>query len=1366
MSTTVFDTAAQGNVKTAPMSFNQEGLWFLDQLDPESATNTLTATVRISKVLVPDMLETSLNKLVERHEILRTTFHVQEGQLLQIIAPHLHIQLPVTDLQKLPLDQQQMRVQSLATIQARQPFELGQGPLLRCMLLQLAPEHFQLLLTLHHIIADDWSVSLFVRELACLYEAHHNEQPLPLPPLSCQYADFARWQRPGSQAVTDEHIAYWQQQLADVSGELPLPFDRLRSAQTSVRGAIYRATLPYQLSQSLRQLSQQQDVSQDALLAAAWLTLLSRYTAQQDLLIGTIAPARRNAQTETLLGPCEQVLLLRGNLVELSSFTDLLKSVHTGLQTSREHADQPIEPLLQALPNTRSRGQRPRLAVLLRLPCPQLTLPADWQLVQVDTGTPAISYDLALSLYESPHGLIAHFTYSPDLFDETTIARLAGHWQTLLAGIAAAPNQPLSRLPLLTERERTQLLVEWNATSTDLPAELCMHQLFEAQVEHTPDAVAVVCQDEQISYQELNQQANQLAHHLRDCGVGPETLVALLAERSIPFVVALLAIFKAGGAYLPLDPHHPQARLLQVIEQSRCQFVLRSTAFADILTHALATFPRDSSPLCINLDGPHCDLDTENLATVSTPGNLAYVIYTSGSTGLPKGAMVEQRGMLNHLYAKIEALELSATDTVAQTASQSFDISVWQFLAALLVGGRVQIYPDVVAHDALQLLQYVELQQVSILETVPSLLRAMLGAQEDKAGQRPQLKALRWLIPTGEALPVELCRRWLQRYPRVPMLNAYGPTECSDDVTHYVISQPPDPQQRSIPIGRAIRNMQLYVLDQHLQPLPIGVSGELYVGGIGVGRGYLSDQQRTAEAFVTDPFAAEDSRRLYKTGDLACYLPDGNLEFIGRKDTQVKLRGYRIELGEIEAVLNQQEEIREAVVVVREIAGDDKRLVAYVVLQPGQTIKDEELKRLIKKRMPAYMVPTAFVQLEKLPLTSNGKLDRAALPAPEWSRETEENYVAPVLPLHRQLVSIWEEVLGIRPIGIKDDFFELGGDSLLAVRLFERIEQECGKKLGLATLFAGATIEQVAVRLGVAEAQAQTRTPLVTVQAGGARTPFFFLHGEWKGGALYTLELAHHLGAEQPFYLLAPYKFDGLVVPPTFEDMAAAHLATLRQVQPEGPYLLGGYCNGALMAYEMARQLHAQGQDIDLLLLIDPDAPARHRWVRRAISRTCNLVHISQERQFAWFLCLQHIYRYLRFSHYRQVQNSALLAASWQGSPAQGPGNTGSAPTGLKLKALVPKVDALRQNDLNVYDWPATDYSPDLYVGKMTFFWTSEEPWRPVGWQKVVKARGSEVEIHMLPGNHITSRTKHLPVMAECLRVCLSKAQATARNKE
>jgi amino acid adenylation domain-containing protein len=888
---------------------------------------------------------------------------------------------------------------------------------------------------------------------------------------------------------------------------------------------------------------------------------------------------------------------------------------------------------------------------------------------------------------------------------------------------------------------------------------LCAHQIFEAQVERNPTAVAIVCQGEQVSYQELNQQANRLAHYLRSCGVGPETIVALLAERSIPFAIAILAIFKAGGAYLPLDPQHPEARLRRVIEQSRCQFILSTETFAPTLARTLHECPAEVCPRCITLEEAlRASQQNENLPAVSTPGNLAYVIYTSGSTGQPKGAMVEQRGMLNHLYAKIEALELSAADTVAQTASQCFDISVWQFLAVLLVGGRVQIYPDVIAHDALRLLQLVELQQVSILETVPSLLRAMLDAQEDKTSEQPQLETLRWLIPTGEALPVELCRRWLQRYPHIPMLNAYGPTECSDDVTHYVISEPPPPHQRSIPIGRAIRNIRLYVLDEHLQQLPVGESGELYVGGIGVGRGYLGDELRTAEAFITDPFVPEESARLYKTGDLARYLPDGNLEFIGRRDTQVKIRGYRIELGEIEAILNQLEGVREAAVVVREEEPGDKRLVAYVVLRKGQAITTEEVRKQLKKLVPIYMVPATFVLLEKLPLTNNGKLDRAALPAPQSDRRVaEESYVAPTLPLHRQLVEIWEEVLGVKPIGIKDDFFELGGDSLLAVKLFERIEQVCGKKLELATLFAGATIEQVARAFGK-EIQMDTPAPLVVVQAEGSRRPFFFLHGQWTGSALYSLELARHLGTEQPFYLLEPYKFDGLAVPPTLEGMAAAHIATLRQVQPEGPYLLGGWCNGGLIAYEMARQLHAQGQNVDLLVLMDSDAPApRFKWDRRIISGLVNLLRLGQSKQLDWFL----VWRHLRMAfHYWRLHKTERMQAAKQDEPRHEAGLAEDAPL---HEAIIPTSAVLRQDWISIYDWIAAGYMPHSYAGKVTFFWTDEEPQRRKGWQRLIEAHvivEQKVDSHIIPGNHITSRTKYLPILAEHLRTYLDKVQS------
>ncbi len=1369
---------ATGDVSTSeqtlhafPVSPTQEGLWFLQQLEPESVAYNIYVVLRVRKPLDVETLERSLNALVQRHDALRTTFGTQEGKPVQLIAPTLTLALPVLDLQHLPEHEREAEAQRLASADAQRPFDLARGPLLRTTLLRLAPEESLLLLTVHHIVADGWSLNVLLPELSSLYAAFASGQPSPLPDLPLQYTDFAVWQREllqGEQFA--EQLAYWERLLANGPEVLELPIARPRTAQLSSRGTIYSLTLPQTLTDELKYLSRQQGGTLYMTLVAAFQTLLYRYTGQEDLVIGTIAANRTQAETETLVGFLINTLVLRTDLSGNPSFVALLARVREVVLAAQAHQELPFTSLVKAIRPDRQAGRNPLFQVMIRFDTPLASLPEGWEPVDLGNLTATAQFELSVEVQEGPEGLRCRFEYSTDLFDEATIARLAGHWQVLLAGIVANPNQPLSTLPLLTEQERQQMLVEWNATQTEYPLEQCLHQLFEAQVERIPEAVAVVCEGEQLSYQELNARANRLAHQLRERGIGPERLVALLTERGIPLLISILAVFKAGGAYLPLDPHHPAARLRRVIEHSRCSLVLATMAFAPTLAQALEGVPGELCPEALYYEETlQASQSEENRPVCSTPRELAYVIYTSGSTGMPKGAMVEQRGMLNHIYAKIDALALTSGDRVAQTASQCFDISVWQFLAALLVGGSVQIYPDEVAHDPIQLLTQVERHQVSILETVPSLLQAMLDADEIEAASRPKLGTLRWLVPTGEALAAELCRRWLSIYPHVPLLNAYGPTECSDDVTHYPIYEVPDGMRSSIPIGRAIPNMRLYVLDQHLEPLPIGVSGELYVGGIGVGRGYLGDERRTTEAFVPDPFGSEDGARLYKTGDLTRYLPDGNIEFLGRLDFQVKLRGFRIELGEIEAVLNQHPAVRQAVVVAREDTPGDKRLVAYVEQQKEQSATAAELKSHVMKQVPTYMVPSAFVPLERLPLTANGKVDRRALPAPEHGRSmVEESYVAPRLSVEQQLVQIWEELLGVRPIGIKDAFFELGGDSLLAVRLFDRMAQVCGKKLPLSTLFVEATIEHLAKALGGESKVAlpvgtktDGRAPLVVVQAGGSRQPFFYLHGEWKGGGFYSRKMAQHLGPEQPFYLLEPYKFESLAVLPTFEEMAAAHLEAMRSIQAEGPYFLSGYCNGGLLAYEMARQLQAQGQTVGLVLLMDPDFPARHRSVRNVISRFCNLLQLGQEKQFEWFLRLQHVYRYVRFAHYRRSTNAELLGSIEEGDPGGKDSKAGPTSSGPRLKALLPRVETLRQNWSNIYDWLVANYTPGLYPGKITFFWTSEEPRRSDGWQKVMKAKEGEVEVYINPGNHISGRTEYLPMLAERLRECLTKAQAT-----
>lgn len=668
-----------------------------------------------------------------------------------------------------------------------------------------------------------------------------------------------------------------------------------------------------------------------------------------------------------------------------------------------------------------------------------------------------------LTLVIQENGIECFWFYNEEVFDQESVVQIQHGFTTFLQSIVSDPQQPISHLPILTKTEQYRLLVEWNATKSKYPLEQCLHQLFETQVERTPEAIAVIYEGEQLSYQELNAHVNRLAHQLREHGIGPEKLVALLAERGIPFLISILAIFKAGGAYLPLDPHHPPARLRRLIEISQCSIVLATTAFAPTLAHMLEEVPTELCPERLYyeemLQGSQ---NEENLPVWSTPHNLAYVIYTSGSTGLPKGAMVEQRGMVNHIYAKIEALALTGHDRVAQTASQCFVISVWQFLAALLVGGSVQIYPDEVAHNPVQLLTQVEHHQISILETVPSLMRAMMDADEIKAASRPKLAALRWLIPTGEALQVELCQRWLHNYPHVPLLNAYGSSECSDDVAHYPIYKAPDEVINVIPIGQVIRNMRLYVLDRHLEPLPIGVSGELYVGGIGVGRGYLGDEQRTKDAFVSDPFEPENGTRLYKTGDLVRYLPDGNLEFLGRIDHQVKIHGYRIELGEIEVVLMQHSGVQQAVVIAREDVLNDKRLVAYIIPHQEQTVGVSDLRSHIMKQLPTYMVPSAFVLLETLPLTPNGKVDRRALPVPEYNpQRLVSSFAMPQTPLQEMVAASWTQVLGITQISIHENFFTLGGHSLLAMQVLSHLRRVLQVELPLHRFFAAPTIAEL-----------------------------------------------------------------------------------------------------------------------------------------------------------------------------------------------------------------------------------------------------------------------------------------------------------------
>ncbi|HKG81132.1 MAG TPA: amino acid adenylation domain-containing protein, partial [Pyrinomonadaceae bacterium] len=819
--------------------------------------------------------------------------------------------------------------------------------------------------------------------------------------------------------------------------------------------------LSEEVTAGLKRVSRQVGATLFMTLLAAFKVLLSRYSGQEDISVGTLIAGRNRRETEQLIGLFINAIVLRTELSGGPSFVELLKRVREVTLGAYMHQDLPFERLVDHLHAERDMSRSPLFQILFlfqNVPLGMLELPGI-TLTPVEYHSGVTPYDLMISIREERQSLNIRLEYSTELFDEASIKRLLKHYRVLLEAIIANPDARIVDLPLLDEVERRQLLIDWNDESSPYPLHESFTRLFELQVENTPDAVAVRCGDSWVTYRALNESANRLAWQLIASGVGPEAVVALYAHRSVEFLTTLIAIFKAGAAYLPVDPAYPASRISGVIEQARCAAVLVSRDFKDTVSSA--------SPVWVLEELLERDAPVDNPAQRLEPNNLAYIIFTSGSTGVPKGAMIEQAGMINHLYAKITALGLLQSDVVAQTASQSFDISIWQLLACLLVGGRVEVITNDAVHDPSLLLNQIQEREITVLEVVPTLLRAVLD-QGRLVGR--DLAPLRCLITTGEALAPDLARQWTETYPQIPLLNAYGPTECSDDVTHYRIDVLPE-DIAHVPIGRPIPNMQTYILDRMLLPAPIGVPGELCVGGVGVGRGYVGDPMKTAQTFVPSQFGREPGARLYKTGDLARYLSDGNIEFLGRVDQQVKIRGFRIETGEVESALCLHPAVRAAVVAARTDSSSNKQLVAYLIPdQNGSLDAASEtvvaltpaLRVFLKERLPEYMAPSIFIGLESFPLTPNGKLDhktllKLSLPV----SDLEWTVIAPQTTTQEHLAEIWKQVLEINHVSIQDRFLDIGGDSMRIIRAYRALSELYPEKLTVADLFKYNTIESL-----------------------------------------------------------------------------------------------------------------------------------------------------------------------------------------------------------------------------------------------------------------------------------------------------------------
>jgi amino acid adenylation domain-containing protein len=1062
----------QSNDKPIPLSFAQERLWFLEQLEPGNAGYNICRASRLTGNLSVAALEASLGEIVRRHEVLRSAICVVDGRPAQVVGAAPKFLVSHIDLRALPDAGRDNEVQRRISEEAGRPFDFAAGLFLRAALLRLEDEEYILILTTHHMVSDAWSMGILTTELWALFEAYAQGKSSPLKHLRIQYADFAGWQREWLKGdVLDAQLSYWKKQLNEIP-TLNLPTDQPRPARQSFHGARVPIALPQSLMAAINEMSSEVRVTPFMILLAVFQVLLYRYSGQEDVVVGSPIANRNRAETESLIGFFVNTLVLRGDLSGNPSFKGLLSRVRDVCLEAYAHQDLPFEKLVEELRPERDLSRNPLFQVIFAFQNTPRALPqvSGISVEPVEIQTVTSPFDLSLYLRERDGKFIGGFEFSTDLFDRSTIERMVGHFQRLLEAIVADPERHISDLPLLMEAERHQLLIEWNNTAADYPKDLCIHELFEAQVERTPDAVAIVFEHESLTYQELNRRANQLAHYLISLGVGPEKLVGLCIERSLEMVVGLLGILKAGGAYVPLDPAYPRERLAFMFNDSQISVLLTQEK---LQTNHLKAISLQESFKAVWLErdwkkiARHSD---ENPTIEIAAENLAYVIYTSGSTGQPKGVAIEHRGAVNLLEWAGRIFRTEDLQGLLASTSICFDLSVFEIFVPLSFGGKV-----ILAENALCLHDLPIKNGITLINTVPSLMAELIAMSE-----LPE--SVRTINLAGEALRSELVERVYKNGRVETIYDLYGPSETTTYST-FALRTADGPTT----IGRPIANTHIYILDGSLQPVPVGVPGEVYIGGVGVARGYLNRPEPTAERFIPSPFISDTNQRLYRTGDLARYKTDGKIEFLGRVDNQVKIRGYRIEAGEIESILNEHPAVQQSVVVFRDLSAE-KTLVAYIVPRRQSANLVPDLRNFLKEKVPGYMIPSAFVILEALPLLPNSKVDRKKLPSPDDARpRLTEEFVRPWTEIEELIAQMWREVLKLENLGMHNDFFELGGHSLLAAQIVSRLRDIFNREVPLRVLFEAPTIASLAGKMEslIYEGHVPELPPIVPVPRDG-----------------------------------------------------------------------------------------------------------------------------------------------------------------------------------------------------------------------------------------------------------------------------------------
>ncbi len=1347
------------------LSSMQQGMLFNSLVTQNSGVDIEQIICLVNEKIDVLVFQQAWQRVVERHAVLRTSFDWEsEREPMQCVHQQVTIPLEQQDWCSLSDQEQSTKLQAYLQSDRLCDFDLNVAPLMRLALFQLQESVYQFVWTFHHALLDGRSFCIIIKEVFTFYDAFYQGKNLQLPQPR-PYQDYITWLQ---QQDWSKSESFWRDLLKGFSAPTPLLVDSNPSEESGYGEQEIRLSL--KTTAMLQSLAQQHQITLNTLVQGVWGLLLSRYSGESDVVFGATRACRHSsvAGAESMVGLLINTLPVRVNVSGEKPLLTWLQELRSQWVVLRDYEHTPLTHVQRwsDVP-----GGTPLFDSILIFENYDLNLALRsqgdrWQNLEVQLAEQT-NFPLTLLGYAESE-LLLKLKYDRQKFSDRKIGRMLGHLQTLLSSIANNPWQSLGELPLLTTDEKHQMLQEWNHTQADFSAQLCIHQLFEAQVEQTPDAVAVVCGEEQLTYRELNFRANQLAHHLKQLGVKPGVLVGVYLERSLEMIPAVIGILKAGGAYVPLEPSFPKARIQLLLSSLQINCLVTQTCLLpsihelelialqhlicldqsenpkkDFFPHSLLPTPYSLSQEIWNRD--YLDsLPTENLPIAASANDIAYVVFTSGSTGTPKGVVVRHQPVINLIEWVNKTFKVNAADRVLFITSLCFDLSVYDIFGLLAAGGSIRVVPSDTVRDPEALLQILCHEPITFWDSAPPALQQL-------ANFFPMVQAnnchtqLRLVFMSGDWIPVTLPDLLKATFPGVEVISLGGATEATVWSNYYPIGKV-EPHWKSIPYGKPIQNAQYYILDPYLNPCPIGVSGELHIGGECLASGYLNQPELTAHKFIPNCFSANPAARLYKTGDLARYLSDGNIEFLGRIDHQVKIRGFRIELGEIESVLAQHDAVQETFVIAREDEPGNKRLVAYVVVNGESAPTINELRRFLQEKLPEYMIPSAFVAIAYIPLTPNGKVDRRALPIPEQKRpELERAFVAPRNIIEIQLAQIWQNILGIQSVGVRDNFFELGGNSLLAVKLFTQIEKRFDQKLPLATLFQAATIEQLASILSQSHTSASWSS-LVTIQPGSsAKRPLFLIHA-LGGNVVGYQNLVRYLGAEQPVYGLQAQGLDGKKPPHTrVEDMASHYIQEIRTVQPYGPYLLGGFSSGGIVAYEMARQLLAQGDRVALLAMFDTYSPSLY------------IDHPSLLRTlYVSLLTLSRLPAVDRWNYF-------LAKVDWFKSILSGKPSC--------------KFDLWNEHsfteDANPYNMvlietlkraTMADYIVKPHAGKVTLFTTKEvlrwcqfQPSR--GWDGMAKLG---VEIHQVPGTHLGMLGEpSVKTLAKKLILCLEEAQST-----